>query len=278
MFVIAAIFLQFARNCLPASLLVPEVERLAHRLLELLIVHLTAEAADHVRVLPHEIAKLRLFVVDGVIDRVRHDLSVTTLAAGRQAGQRLLETLLKLEVRRALIESMRDPARVTDVRLETSGLDQQPIPLKLLLPALEGAALEEDDDLTMRWAGLLATAATSGQTLPAYADILRQLTPEEARMLDYIYDRSEPVLDDDTGVDKQALQEESGLAHQEFLVRVQNLHRLELIVQLTTGGLEPVRGFRGWGHLGEVGLTALGEAFVLACRGPGKLIEARDDA
>lgn len=169
-------------------------------------------------------------------------------------------------------------AQKARAQILASGLEQQPIPLTVLVPALEGAALEEDEDLATRWAGLLATAATSGAVLPAYADILRQLTPEEARMLDFIYEQSRPVLDEAEGVDKKALQESSGLSQRDFLIRIQNLHRLELVVQLTSGGLEPVRGFRGWGHLGSVGLTALGEAFVLACRGPGILVQARDDA
>jgi hypothetical protein len=47
--------------------------------------------------------------------------------------------------------------------------------------------LEEDDDLRAKWAALLANAATAEQgdyILPAYAEILRQLTPVQAKMLD----------------------------------------------------------------------------------------------
>jgi hypothetical protein len=152
-----------------------------------------------------------------------------------------------------------------------SGLDSHSIDLKRLIPLLEGASLEEDDDLVSRWAGLIASAATTSDTLPAFADILRQLTPEEARMLDFIFYNAADVpglAGPAPGVDKADLQEASALSQEQFLVRVQNLHRLELIVQLTIGALEPVRGFRGWGHSGHVGLTALGEAFMRACRGP----------
>jgi hypothetical protein len=113
-------------------------------------------------------------------------------------------------------------------------------------------------------------------TLPAFADILRQLTPEEARMIDFIFDNAADVpglAGPAPGVDKADLQEASALSQEQFLVRVQNLHRLELIVQLTIGRLEPVRGFRGWGQFGHVGLTALGEAFMRACRGPERVVE-----
>jgi hypothetical protein len=166
-------------------------------------------------------------------------------------------------------------------QIEASALPKQPVEPRVLVPVLEGASLEEDIDLIDRWAGLIATAATTGDTLPAFADILGQITPEEARMLDFMYDNAEPVpvLDEQTlGVDKEALRSASGLAPEPYLVRVQNLHRLELIVQLTTGGLEPVRGFRGWGPMGSVGLTALGEHFVRACRGPAKAVSVREGA
>lgn len=158
-------------------------------------------------------------------------------------------------------------------QIEASGLDQKPLSVKDVVLLLEGASLEEDDYLVSKWAGLISSAATTGDTLPAFSDILRQLTPEEARVLDYISDNAVDlhISGKKVGVDKAALQKKSGLAFNGFIVRVQNLHRLELIVQLTTGGIEPVRGAAGWGATGHVGLTALGEAFVEACRGPAKL-------
>jgi hypothetical protein len=161
-------------------------------------------------------------------------------------------------------------------KIERSGLHAHRIEPKRLIPLLEGAALEEDDDLASRWAGLIASAATGSDTLPAFADILGQLTPEEARMLDFMFDRAAKVLgfvEQYVGVDKAELRRASELSREQFLVRVQNLHRLELITQLSTGpGAEPVRGGAGWTDTGAAGLTALGEAFVRACRGPAKLV------
>jgi Abortive infection alpha len=86
-----------------------------------------------------------------------------------------------------------------------AGLSIHPIDLRRLVPLLEGASLEEDDDLVSKWAGLIATAAVSTDTLPAFADILRQLTPEEARMLDFIFDnfgRVPGFVEQYVGVDK----------------------------------------------------------------------------
>ena len=53
-------------------------------------------------------------------------------------------------------------------------------------------------------------------------------------------------------VDKSDLTDAAALPEEQFLVRVQNLHRLELIVHPTAGGIEPVRGFRrSRGRLGH---------------------------
>jgi hypothetical protein len=192
--------------------------------------------------------------------------------ATRELGQYFADRMRIFRAPTA-IEAM----KIAHAKIEASALPKQPVEPRILVPALEGASLEEDQDLIVRWAGLIASAATNGEALPAFANILGQITPEEARMLDFIYDRAEPVLDDQTaGVDKEDLRSASALDAEPYLVRIQNLHRLELIVQLTYAGLEPVRGFRGWGSMGSVGLTALGESFVKACRGPAKSIDPRN--
>jgi len=172
-----------------------------------------------------------------------------------------------------MISTVRAAQRAKE-QIAASGIVQRPVSLKILVPALEGASLEEEDDLISRWAGLLATAATTGEAIPAFADILRQLAPEEARMLDFIHANAKelPAMDAAKGVEKEDLQKASGLSKEDFLIRIQNLHRLELVVQLTLYGPDGMRGSRGWGGEGHVGLTALGDAFVRACHGPGKKV------
>jgi len=154
-----------------------------------------------------------------------------------------------------------------------SGIIQKQVSLKVLVPALEGASLEEDEDLISRWAGLIATAATTGQTIPAFAEILRQLTPEEARMLDFIYQNNIPipVIDTARGVERKGLQETCEVYGENYLVRIQNLDRLGLVVRIASDGFDTMGG-QGWDNAVHIGLTALGEAFVRACRGPGKAV------
>jgi hypothetical protein len=76
--------------------------------------------------------------------------------------------------------------------LSESGIDPQPIPLKVLLPALEYASDEEDENLHTMWAALLANAADPkhGSVLPSFVDTLKQLTKEEALFLKALYEKA----------------------------------------------------------------------------------------
>lgn len=67
--------------------------------------------------------------------------------------------------------------------LAESGLEPQPVPPKVLVPILEGAGLESDDDLLEAWAQLLAAAAAGRVVLPSFPRILEQLTPLDAHLL-----------------------------------------------------------------------------------------------
>src|ERR1035438_2870018 len=69
------------------------------------------------------------------------------------------------------------------------GIELKPVPLKTMLPILEYASVEEDEDLHNRWANLLANSAIdSDRVRPFFPDALRQLGPTEASLLDYMHD------------------------------------------------------------------------------------------
>jgi hypothetical protein len=73
---------------------------------------------------------------------------------------------------------------------QQAGFTPQPVPPKILFPLLEGVSFEEDEDLHTMWAALLANAAdpkTTALSQPAYADILKQLTPDQAKFLALLY-------------------------------------------------------------------------------------------
>jgi hypothetical protein len=72
--------------------------------------------------------------------------------------------------------------------LKEAGISPQAVPPRLFLPILEAASIEDDEDLHTRWAALLANAATSPDLVhPSYIEVLKQLTPVEARLLDALY-------------------------------------------------------------------------------------------
>jgi len=73
---------------------------------------------------------------------------------------------------------------------EETGFEPRAVPLKTLLPILENASLEDDEDLHDRWANLLANATMpEGTTHPSFVQVLEGLTSPEAKFLSAIFDQ-----------------------------------------------------------------------------------------
>jgi Abortive infection alpha len=70
------------------------------------------------------------------------------------------------------------------------GYEPMVVKPKVLVPILEGAGLEDTDDLIEKWSRLLASAASGGEVLPAFARILAEIGPDEVRILDHVTDYS----------------------------------------------------------------------------------------
>jgi hypothetical protein len=67
-----------------------------------------------------------------------------------------------------------------------AGFEPKPIALKTLLPALDYASVEDDEELHTAWAALLANAAdprNAGGYWPSFPAILKEITPREAKFL-----------------------------------------------------------------------------------------------
>jgi len=76
----------------------------------------------------------------------------------------------------------------TQRMIQGAGINPNRVPLRLFLPILDHASVEDDEDMQSRWAALLANAATSPNSVhPSYIEVLRQLAPEDARLLDRFY-------------------------------------------------------------------------------------------
>jgi hypothetical protein len=127
--------------------------------------------------------------------------------------------------------------------LAAVGREPQPVEPKILLPLVQAASLETDEALANRWASLLANAADSLQRAavqPAYIDLLRPLTPTDARVLDYIYHNRQPITPN-SGVEELVIRATQLITDLEMPlielgVSIDNLQRLWLCVRPNTWG------------------------------------------
>lgn len=119
--------------------------------------------------------------------------------------------------------------------LRKKGVTPQKIPLKTLVPLLEQSSWEEDSDMQDRWASLLASAAdqkSSSQIQSSYVELLKQLSPLEARMLDQLYSAHESTVPDKRSslmFGKQKISKSFALTSEQFDVLTDNLFRLNLL-------------------------------------------------
>ncbi len=81
--------------------------------------------------------------------------------------------------------------------LEGTGKPVDPVPPRLLLPILDAASLEANPPLQAMWSGLLASASQEKDSMsPSFIETLKQLTPDEARLLQRWWtDQIRPALE-----------------------------------------------------------------------------------
>lgn len=158
--------------------------------------------------------------------------------------------------------------------LRLSGLSgpTRAVPLKLALPLMQGASLEDDDMLQDRWAALLVNAGNASfpfEIRRAYASILEQLTLLDVAVLDAIYALPFEACQHD-GVLTSALPSEASIAPQgqsevkepssDVLISLANLTRV--------GCIRPSFTWGGGESFSRVLPTVTGRAFFDACQMP----------
>lgn len=144
--------------------------------------------------------------------------------------------------------------------------EPQRVPLKIIQEVVENASVEESDDLQDRWAALLANAALDAKNVhPAFIEVLKQLTPREAQLLDLISDNRRvatetAVLSEIPLSDEIIMSEEDEhRALKRFKEESSNLVRLGLIeVKIVEQGET------------YISFTTFGRSFRDACHTPGK--------
>lgn len=159
--------------------------------------------------------------------------------------------------------------------LTVTGINHKQVNLKVLLPLMEGASLEEDEALANKWAALLANAATvKGDELvePSFADVLRQLTPLQAHILDELYKQvnGEHLQNEAWGrqtLKARHVREALSLDYAPFERCMDNLIRLRLCVRNMPPQSPKLFFVSGYTTLEP---TLFGYAFVTACTPPAK--------
>jgi hypothetical protein len=120
--------------------------------------------------------------------------------------------------------------------IEDSGIEPQLVADKIGIPLLMAAPLEDDPGLQELWACLLANAATiRGSVEPSFVEILKQLSPQEAKLVDLFYQRARGWLETtQTPVDQLASPVEIGP-----LPTVLHIYCNSGLVTVPPGGLMP---------------------------------------
>lgn len=179
------------------------------------------------------------------------------------------------------------------------GLEPTVCKPKVLLPLIEQASLEDDEDLTKKWMGLLASSVTGDSIHPSYPRILSELVQSEAKVIDYLYSLEiafEALKEDKTtdGRKKRRqvlkqfrlknLKESVALDDEVFSQAIDNLLRLrlcnhpeeyedyEVVVDTSLDSDELDVSTESitnrFTDTEAIRLTNLGKSFVKACRGP----------
>lgn len=173
--------------------------------------------------------------------------------------------------------------------LESQGIDPAQVLPKVAVPLLEAGSLENDENMQGRWAALLANAgnpATSSQIIPAYGEILRQLTPVQAQMLDWMYSqridgRRLGIADSWPDFARRDIEARFDLQPAQYALLITDMERLQLIEprreirSSDTEGIDADEMFQlivaRWNSRVKydfISLTSLGLQFMKACQPP----------
>lgn len=196
----------------------------------------------------------------------------------------LLDGCLGIKVKEWRYKRIVDTILKARQYLHDKGVDPRIVPLKVLHPLLESASLEDDENMQEKWAALLANAADpkkSNDIHLSYIEILKQLSPIQAKILDDYYTLyiEEKIPWERTGfghksefkIFKSDVCNNTGLSTEQFDLIVCDLIRLNLLqlpgltdaVISDTGNKKLPLVIKTYEF---VQLTPLGEGFVKGCR------------
>jgi hypothetical protein len=125
-------------------------------------------------------------VVEKVADPVVGLLQKIAGPAAEEIGLTLKDAVHVYRVRRAYRLAEKFAAFCN-----RTGVQPRQVPLRILLPILDAASVEDDETLHTMWANILAAAAIPGadpKPYPAFIETLKQLSHEDAVFFNALYD------------------------------------------------------------------------------------------
>jgi hypothetical protein len=123
--------------------------------------------------------------------------------------------------------------------LRDAGITPHTVSPKLLFPFLEGASFEDNEDLHTMFAALLASGASpenAGKVRPGFIAILKQMAPDEAKVLDWFSNRSEGWSQHIAGLNLMKAEIEIGFANPEMAASMTRIsQRITICVDALEG-------------------------------------------
>ena len=176
----------------------------------------------------------------------------------------------------------------THRKLELKGTVPHAVPPRLLLPIVEAASLVDVTVLQEMWSGLFASAATANRQLsPSLVETLKQISPDEAAILNVLYEKigtnknadgigicvstfDQKSIHDNLGISQATLEtlERLGLMRREFTTQSQSTH-----VRSGSGEKKPIQltNILKW-----YVTTDYGVRFMSACTGDERFSDIAD--
>ena len=125
----------------------------------------------------------------------------------------------------------------TQEMLKNASIEPKSVELRVLIPLLDGASLEDNESLSVKWAALLANATISGQAAnisQIFSNILSQLSPTDALILDNMKLQSFSFGTSGETTEpfsfRGQIMESVSLKDEEYAFSIDNLRRLGLCI------------------------------------------------
>lgn len=119
---------------------------------------------------------------------------------------------------------------------EERNLNPQKVAPKFVKVFFENASLEENDDVQRMWANLLVEQTTNGGVNIYYLNILKELEPTEARLLDFLYKQSNNSSSTNFSFDL-IMQGSKNITENELRVTIHKLYSFNILRPPITRGV-----------------------------------------